>query len=67
MPMVCHKTLDKQRMTCAGAVGLMSKIGRLPLVARLGLVHGVISEADINESAAMVIDPSALSLSVMDD
>lgn len=57
---VCHKTLDKERMTCAGAVGLMSKLGRLPVIARLGLVCGVITEADIQASADMVIDPSTL-------
>ena len=37
---VCHKTLRSERMTCAGAVGVMSKLGRLPLIARLGLVMG---------------------------
>lgn len=57
---VCHKTLDRERQTCAGAVGLMSKMGRLPVIARLGLAHGVISKADIEASEAMVIDPSLL-------
>ncbi|MGC3005165.1 hypothetical protein ACPF8X_44000 [Streptomyces sp. G35A] len=59
---VCHKTLDKERMTCAGAVGLMSKLGRLPVIARMGLAYGVITEDDIAASAAMVIEPSGLSL-----
>lgn len=59
---VCHKTLDKERKTCAGAVGLMSKVGRLPVIARLGLLYGAISMADIEASAEMVIDPSALAL-----
>lgn len=59
---VCHKTLDKERMTCAGAVGLMSKLGRLPVIARLGLIYGVITHDDIAASAAMVIEPSGLAL-----
>lgn len=64
---VCHKTLDSgQRMTCAGAVGVMSKLGRLPVIARLGLVCGVISPTDIDASAAMVIDPATLDLSHAD-
>lgn len=54
---VCHKTLNKSRMTCAGAVGVMSKVGQLPVIARLGLAFGVISKEDIAASAAMVIDP----------
>lgn len=60
---VCHKTLDKERMTCAGAVGLMSKLGRLPVIARIGLACGVITKDDIVASEAMVIDPSDLNLS----
>ena len=65
---VCHKTLDSstQRMTCAGAVGVMSKLGRLPVIARLGLVYGVITSADIEASAAMVIDPTTLDLAQAD-
>jgi hypothetical protein len=63
---VCHKTLEKERMTCAGAVALMSKLGRLPVIARLGLAYGVITEDDIVASAAMVIDPSSLTLSSQD-
>lgn len=57
---VCHKTLDSGRMTCAGAVAIMSKLGRLPVIARMGLVFGVITEADIKASEAMVIEPSTL-------
>ena len=63
---VCHKTLDSQRMTCAGAVGVMSRLGRLPVIARLGLVYGVITTADIDASAAMVIDPTTLDLAQAD-
>lgn len=59
---VCHKTLDKERMTCAGAVGVMSKLGRLPVIARLGLAYGVITKDDIAASASMVIEPSGLVL-----
>lgn len=59
---VCHKTLDSERMTCAGAVGVMSKAGRLPVIARLGLVYGVITQNDIEASAAMVIDPQSLGI-----
>lgn len=54
---VCHKTLDTERMTCAGAVGLMSKLGHLPMIARLGLAYGVLTKSDIAASAAMVIEP----------
>lgn len=54
---ICHQTLDKKRMTCAGAVGVMSKLGRLPVIARLGLAVGVITRHDIEVSAMMVIDP----------
>lgn len=57
---VCHKTLDTGRMTCAGAVGLMSKLGRLPVIARIGLACGVITKADIDASAELVIEPSDL-------
>ena len=59
---VCHNTLDKERMTCAGAVGLMSKLGRLPVIARIGLAYGVITKADIEASAALVIEPTDLAL-----
>lgn len=54
---VCHKTLDTERKTCAGAVAVMSKLGRLPVIARLGLAYGVLSEEDIEKSAEMVIAP----------
>ena len=57
---VCHKTLDSQRMTCAGAVAVMAKLGRLPVIARLGLVHEVITVADIEASKQLVIDPNDL-------
>lgn len=63
---VCHKTLDKERMTCAGAVGLMFKLGRLPVIARLGLACGVITKDDVLASAAMVIEPSVLDLPLAD-
>jgi CBS domain-containing protein len=45
---VRHKTLAAERMTCAGAVGVMSKLGRLPVIARLGLAVGIITERDID-------------------
>lgn len=63
---VCHKTLEKERMTCAGAVGLMYKIGQLPVIARLALAHGVITKNDIAVSAAMVIEPTDLSMPASD-
>lgn len=59
---VCHKTLQTGRMTCAGAVGLMSKLGRLPMIARLGLAVGVITEQDIEASSAMVVDAREMAL-----
>jgi len=61
---VCHKTLDTQRMTCAGAVAVMAKLGRLPVIARLGLVHEVITKADIEASKQLVIEPSDLNLKI---
>ncbi len=61
---VCHKTLDTQRMTCAGAVAVMAKLGRLPVIARLGLVHEVITNADIEASKQLVIEPSDLNLKI---
>ena len=57
---VCHKTLDKTRKTCAGAVAVMSKLGRLPIIARLALVTGDIKREDIAASEALVIDPPVL-------
>lgn len=59
---VCHKSLDTERMTCAGAVALMSKLNRLPVIARLGLSVGVITVKDIEASAAMVVETSDLAL-----
>ena len=61
---VCHKTLDSERMTCAGALGLMSKLGHLPLIARLGISVGVITAADIEASALMTIEPEVSGFSV---
>ena len=60
---VCHKTIDKTRMTCAGAVGFLSKAGQLPVIARLAMVMGIIAPEDIAASAAMVIEPHFLGLS----
>lgn len=57
---VCHKTLDSERMTCAGAVAFMFKDGHLPVIARMGLSLGVISMDDIKASAAMVVEPESL-------
>ena len=59
---VCHKTLGAQRMTCAGAVAVMAKLGRLPVIARLGLVHGIITRADIEASKRLVIEPEELEI-----
>jgi hypothetical protein len=60
---VCHKTLATGRMTCAGAIGLMSKLGRLPVIARLGLAVGVITPKDIEASSRMVIETDELTSS----
>lgn len=57
---VCHKTLATERKTCAGAIGVLSKFGRLPIIARLGLMTGVITEEDVVASAAMVVDAGAV-------
>ena len=59
---VCHKTIETGRMTCAGAVGVMAKLGQLPVIARLGLCVGVITNRDIAASADMVLDPNSLVL-----
>lgn len=62
---VCHKTLGtKERMTCAGALAVMTKLGRMPVIGRLGLLTGVIGQEDIEASSEMVIDSSDLSLPV---
>ena len=58
----CHKTVDSERMTCAGAVAVMAKLERLPVIARLGLQVGVISNEDIAASMAMVLDPETLNM-----
>lgn len=55
---VCHKTLNGERKTCAGALGVMYKLGRLPVIARLALTIGLIRQEDIVASADMVLDPS---------
>ena len=55
---VCHKTLHTERMTCAGAVAVLAKLGRLPLIARLGLRVGVIDEKDIEASKRLTLDPA---------
>lgn len=57
---LCHKTLDTAPMTCAGAVAILAKAGRLPVIARLGLAVGIISESDIAASESMVISPEQL-------
>lgn len=38
----------------------MAKLGRLPVIARLGLVHEVITVADIEASKQLVIEPEQL-------
>nr|WP_314711376.1 hypothetical protein [uncultured Comamonas sp.] len=40
----------------------MTKLGRLPSIVRLGLAYGVITEDDIVASAAMLIEPTSLTL-----
>lgn len=57
---VCHKTLDKERKTCAGAVGFMSKLDQLPLVAILARHYGYFTEDDIAKAESMVIEPADL-------
>lgn len=59
---VCHKTLDKERKTCAGFVGVMSKLNRLPIIARLGITYGVITIADVRACENMVIEPADMKL-----
>lgn len=59
---VCHKTLDTQRSTCAGSLGVMAKIGRMPVIGRFGLALGIITASDIEASAALVVDPSDLAI-----
>lgn len=61
---VCHKTLETERMTCAGAVAVMAKLDQLPVIARLGLIVGAITEGDIEASQSMVLDPTTLRLKV---
>ena len=58
--LLSQKTLHSQRMTWAAAVAVMAKLGRLPVIARLGLVHEVITVADIEASKQLVIDPNDL-------
>lgn len=52
---VCHKTLGSERMTCAGAVAVLTKLGRMPVIARVGLATGVITRADIEASSELTI------------
>jgi hypothetical protein len=59
---VCHKTLETERMTCAGAMGVLYKLGRLPLIVRLGLVTGVIEVSDIEASAEISISTDSICL-----
>lgn len=59
---VCHKTLDAERQTCAGAVGVLHKLGRLPVITRTALAVGMLAPSDIEASARMVIDPATLKL-----
>ena len=58
----CHKTLDGERKTCAGAVAVMSKLGRLPVIARIAIAFGELSASDIAACAEMVIDSESLDL-----
>ena len=60
---ICHATLPlKDRMQCAGAVAVLNKMGRIPVIARLGLLMGVITQADVVASMALVIDPATLNI-----
>ena len=61
---VCHKTLDKERKTCAGFVGVMSKLNRLPVIARLGLTYGAITMTDVRACENMVIEPTGVKLNL---
>ncbi|MEQ6436225.1 DUF6283 family protein [Comamonas sp. w2-DMI] len=65
VPFVCHKTLDKQRQTCAGFLALMQKIGQLPVAGRLGVGFGIITEADIDQSAKLVIGREDLNMDLI--
>lgn len=59
----CHKTIKnkkKERLMCAGALAVQAKMGRLPVIARLGLITGDLTQSDLNRSMEMVIDPPAL-------
>lgn len=67
MPMLFHKTLGGVRQTCAGAVGLMAKAGRLPIIARLALATGHLTDHDIQQSAALVVDPPHRCADLPDD
>jgi hypothetical protein len=61
----CHKTLDTEPQTCAGAMATLHKLGRLPFVGRLAIEFGVIEQSDLEASKAMVIDPNTLELEAM--
>ena len=62
---VCHK-LDKERKTCAGFVGVMSKLKHLPVIARLGLAYGVITMVDVRACENMVIEPAGMKLNFIE-
>lgn len=59
---VCHRTLDTEKQTCAGFLALMSKMDRLPVIARIGLHLGSITESDIAASAKLVIGQEDLDM-----
>lgn len=59
---VCHKTLDRERMTCAGAVAVLTKMGAMPVIARLGLATGAITREDIEAGKATTIERQDLNL-----
>lgn len=56
---VCHKTLDsKQVSACMGALGYLWREGRrMPVMARLALVYGLITKEDLEAVQADLIDP----------
>lgn len=65
-PFVCHKTLESNKQTCAGFLALMSKMDRLPVIGRLGLHTGLITNDDIEASRKLVIEKEDLNLELVE-
>lgn len=54
---ICHKTLDaKETAACMGALAYQWHYGKLPVVARLGIMGGQLSIADINAALGEIVD-----------